>query len=239
VDSVKKKATHFIAGTDTSKFMLELEGIKEDRISVIPLPVDTERFKPSKKNYNLVKKYNIDEKNLIILFVGRVLDAQKGISDLIYAFYKIAKENNNAVLLIAGNGPDIEGMNSLVRKLGLTKKVFFIGFIPDDHLVDLYNLCDVFCGPSRITKIWQEQFGYTMNEAMSCGKPVVSTLSGGKTGLLAGVKNPHSLYQALLKLIDNKDLREELGKNARKSVVDNLDLNLVVRKLAKFYKALR
>ena len=246
VTNVKEKAAHFIAGTNTAKYMLMVEGIPEDKISVIPLPVDTKRFKPITSNKDILKKYSLPERSKKIFFTGRILDSQKGVSDLVYAFYKLAKDKKNTILMIGGSGPDLPMIRSLVEKLGLQKKVHFLGFIPDDELVEVYNACDIFCGPSRITKLWQEQFGYTMTDAMSCGKPVISTLSGsipdvvlhGKTGLLAGVENPHSLYKALLQLIDDDDLREKFGKNSRKFVEETMSVEIVAKKTADVYKKL-
>ena len=242
VETVKEKAAHFIAGTETAKFMLRVEGVPEERISVIPLAQDTQEFTPGPKDYSIVKGHGITSKHTIILFVGRVLDSQKGVSDLIHAFSVLCKKRPNTRLVIGGKGEDLDKMKELVRRLNIEKYVVFLGFVP--NLVKLYRVCDIFCGPSRITSQWQEQFGYTMIEAMSCAKPVVTTHSGSlqdvvkheETGLLVGIQNPYALYQALLRLVDDPERREQFGKNGRKWVESQYALDVVAKKMAAVFK---
>jgi glycosyltransferase involved in cell wall biosynthesis len=108
----------------------------------------------------------------------------------------------------------------------------------------IHNLADIFCLPSVATKGWEEQFGYALVEAMACGKPVVSTLTGsipevvkdGVTGILVNANDPHALQKALEELILNEKKRKNLGKNARQWVLQEFEANKIARQLAEIYR---
>jgi len=246
---VKKRAKHFIVLTDYGKEMLILEGVNEKKISVIPHAIDSDKFIPMKKDEELMKDYGISDKNKVIFYAGELVE-HKGIRALIFAFYKLVKKDKNLILIIAGNGPMKKDILFWAKKLGFEKNIKFSGYIPYLEMPKLYNLCDVFCLPSTLlnksffhTAI-QEQFGYVLIEAMSCGKPVVSTLVGsipdvvddGKTGLLVPPANWLKLSEALEKIIYNKKLAEKMGKEGRKKVLDFYDSNIVAKKIARVYE---
>ncbi len=109
---------------------------------------------------------------------------------------------------------------------------------------EIHNLADVFCLPSIPTKNWAEQFGYSMVEAMACGKAVISTSSGSipevvkdrSTGILVNPNNPVELEIALEELVIDKNEREVFGNNARKWVLQSFEANKIAEKLADIYR---
>jgi glycosyltransferase involved in cell wall biosynthesis len=104
-------------------------------------------------------------------------------------------------------------LNSLASDLLIQNEVVFAGFRNDINRV--MNALDIVAVPSHI-----EAFGRVVVEAMAAGKPVVGTdgfgiaeiIENGKTGLLVPPKNPNTLAQALIKLLENPDLREKMGE---------------------------
>jgi glycosyltransferase involved in cell wall biosynthesis len=98
--------------------------------------------------------------------------------------------------------------------------------------------------PSAETKTWAEQFGYSLVEAMACGKPAVSTWTGSipevvkhrETGILVEPNNPAALESALEELILNEAEREKFGVNGRDWVLQKFEADKVASQIAGIYR---
>jgi rhamnosyl/mannosyltransferase len=130
----------------------------------------------------------------------------------------------------------------LTEKSGLEGRVFFLGFISDVELAGYYHACDLFCLPS-VAK--SEAFGIVQLEAMACGKPVVSTEVGtatsvvnvhGKTGLVVPPRDERALSDALNRLIEDRSLAEEMGRNAKEHVRKRYDNDIAAERVYKLYR---
>jgi glycosyltransferase involved in cell wall biosynthesis len=240
----REHATHFVAITEKAKEALIIEGVGPDRISVVPAGLDCERFKPAEKNEQVAEKLGISKDLIRILFVGRLVP-EKGIFDLLNAFSILLRNVQNVELLIVGSGSSSMQIqiSQLVENLKIGGKVKFLGSIEYSNMPQIHNLADVFCLPSIPTKTWAEQFGYSMVEAMACGKPVVSTSTGSipevvkdrATGILVKPNDPRGLESALEELILNKQERDAFGRNAREWVLQKFEANKVAGQLANIY----
>ncbi|MBU1177797.1 glycosyltransferase family 4 protein [Patescibacteria group bacterium] len=188
-------------------------GLKEKKVTVIYPGIDTNRFKPDPlpaTRYSLLPT------------IGTVcrLCPEKGVAYLIKAFQKIAAQNPNVELQVAGEGPEKKNLQKLASKLGVKNKVRFLGFVAD--IPKFLNQIDIFA----LTPIRRESFGIAAAEASACGKPVVATnISGlaevvvdGQTGLVVESKNVTQTAQALLQLVKNQGLRDQMGKSGRAHV---------------------
>ena len=153
-----------------------------------------------------------------VLFVGRLVH-YKGVEVLIRAL-----ESCKARLWIVGTGPLEESLKCLAREKGIADRVGFLGHVPDEDLVAYYHACDMFALPS-ITN--QEMFGLVQLEAMACYKPVISTdlptgvpwvNQHGKTGYCVPPGDSAELGHAIQHLLDNRELREEMGLAGRARV---------------------
>ena len=106
----------------------------------------------------------------------------------------------------------------------ISDKVIFTGFIPRQDFVDRYYGADIFVFPP----IWDEGFGIPPIEAMASGLPVVGTLSGalpetvkdGVTGFLVEKNDHRALAERILGLLQDDDLRESMGRAARRHVLE-------------------
>lgn len=236
-----KDAAHFIAVTEKAKSVLELEGVPSNKITVIPPSIDIEMFKPRPKDKKMLRQYNLKDTDINILFTGRIV-YDKGIEDLIYAFKLLCDKHDNVRLLILGKGKWKGRIINILKRYNLQDKVRFLGFLPYEQIEKFYNIADIFCTPSRITRFWQEQFGFVFAEAMACGKPVVSTHAGsipevlGGTGLLVSPGNHLELFKALDKLVKNPKLRKNLGNKARKFAEKHHDAKKIAEKRMEVYK---
>jgi starch synthase len=240
----REHATHFVAITEKTKEALVIEGVNPNRISVVPAGLDCERFKPAEKNEQVAKKLGISKDSIRILFVGRLVP-EKGIFDLLKAFSILLRNVQNVELLVVGSGSSSMQIqiSRLVANLKIGGKVKFLGSIEYSNMPQIHNMADVFCLPSIPTKTWAEQFGYSMVEAMACGKPVVSTSSGSipevvrdrATGILVKPSDPHGLESALEELILNKQERDAFGRNGREWVLQKFEANKIASQLANIY----
>lgn len=201
-----------------------------DKCEIIPFGIERERI-PQKIYFNKEKK----TKN--ILFVGRLV-YYKGIQYLIEAFKNI----ENAILRIVGDGQDRDLLENMIKDLGISHKIEFLGSLDDDKLKEEYKKCDLFVLPS-IEKT--EAFGLVQIEAMSYGKPVINTNldSGvpyvslnGVTGITVEPRNSDELARAIQNLVDDDDLRYEYAKNAYDIVSNNYILEENNNSILKLYE---
>ncbi|MGC8594652.1 MAG: glycosyltransferase family 4 protein [Candidatus Kryptoniota bacterium] len=231
----------FFAMSERAKDSLILEGVDEPKIFVTGYGVDTERFRPRDgERLEWRKRYNINQDDVVILFVGRIRQS-KGVLELIYAAKKLVQDpeinQEKLKVVIAGKGPMEKELDNRIKLLGLEKNVMRIGYIPhtDIHLV--HNMADIFALPSIPRKYWQEQLGLVLLEAMACGKPVVSTLSGsipeviGNAGILVQPNDHIALYEALKKIINDSSCRESLGQLGRERVLNNFTVGKISQKM--------
>ena len=123
----------------------------------------------------------------------------------------------------------------------LSKKIIFTGYIPDNELVDYYNLCDIFVLPS-IDK--SEAFGMVLLEAMACAKPVIATdLAGVRqvvekkvNGLLVKPKNATHLAEQINFLLNHPDVARQYGQAGRQKVVGSYGWQTIADKLLEIYE---
>lgn len=187
------------------------------------------------KSRNLRKKLGID-KYVVILYLGRII-RNKGLDVLIRAVSKIEKERRNVFLMICGDGNFRPLCEGLAKELEL-KNVSFSGLIFGEQMIaSCYKSADIFVYPSHIgtpDTLYAEGWGLAINEAMSMGKPVVTTNQVGAAGDL--VKNSVNGYVvkqgdvddlslALKRIIDDPVARKTMGRNSRKIFEDFNDFS--------------
>jgi glycosyltransferase involved in cell wall biosynthesis len=228
-----KEVDRFIAVTEGAKQVLVKEGVSVDRISVVPMSIDTKKFYPSK-----TKSTN----RLRILFVGRI-ESFKGVFDALDAFEKVFKLHPNSEFLILGSGSKEQELKDIVEKKKL-RKVVTITKSDYSKLPEIYRSCDIFIGPSKKDRYWKEQFGMVFLEAMASGLPIISYDSGsirevvGSTGLLSRENDLKSLSSDLERLVSSPKMRVELGKKARKRAVSKFSVNVVANRIDRVYRRL-
>jgi glycosyltransferase involved in cell wall biosynthesis len=105
----------------------------------------------------------------------------------------------------------------LVRELGLEETIHFVGLVPNDQIHSLYRSADAFAFPS-----WAETFGIPLVEAMACGVPVVAAdievnrEVAADAALYHAVSNPESLATQLIRILEDRELSEQLAKVGRR-----------------------
>ena len=207
--TVKKCHSLITITNQTKKLYRDL--VEEEKIQVIPLGVDTQRFKPTRKN----RKSDVYE----ILYVGSLYPI-KGLEYLIQAMASIVKSQTDVRLRIVGSGPEKGKLSSLVNRLRIKDKVVFEGFVPHEKIDGYYQQCDIF-----VYTTLGEPFGKSIIEAMACGKPVITSNIGGpaeivedgKTGFLVPPTDPYAIAEKVLLLLEDFAQMKQMGETARRS----------------------
>ncbi len=184
-----------------------LKPFKKKTVSVLPF-VD---FPKTKTNPVFPEKK-------IVLFVGSLSKGQKykGLDYLINAFSLL---ESDVLLVVVGKGNNQHFFESLAEKKGLKEKIVFLGEIPEEKLLSLYSECKTLVLPSVNDS---EGFGLALLEAMSFGKPVIGTNTGGIpavikhnfNGFLVEPKNSVELSNAIQSLLSDEKKAKQLGLNA-------------------------
>ncbi len=238
---VQKKADLFLAATEAAKKALLKEGVDARKVKVCPMGVDTNVFKPMHKNQDLAKRLGILTDKKIILFVGRLV-YEKGIYDLAEAL-NLLKNRLDYMVLLIGSGPEYQNLTKKMKDLELTPRVFFIKQVPYQEMAEVMNLADVLVLPSIKTKVWEEQFGMVLIEAMACGKAVIVTEGVTKeiVGVRGGIVNaqdPVMLAKALYALLSNKQRLKIAGAYGRTRVKRIFSAAAVSKRLEEIYNDL-
>ncbi len=193
----------------------------------VPFGVDEHIFYPAtQKNNSKVR----------LLFVGGLDSAHyfKGLHLLLQALSQI--DARDLELQIVGDGNLRGAYQEMSERLGLAKTVTFLGNIADEELPKVYRQADIFVFPSVDAS---EAFGVAVLEAMASGLPVVaSNLPGvrtlvrdGATGFLFSRGSEEELKKALLKLLNDKILREQFGRQGRLDINEKYSIELWQRRM--------
>lgn len=184
-----------------------------NKCEVVPLSVDINSIDAENAS-----PLDIQVEGPIVLFVGRLV-YYKGIEYLIDAMTEI-----DATLLIVGNGELRSELEGRIQKKNLKDKIRFLGHVSDTTLASAYRTADIFALPSVESS---EAFGIVQLEAMAREIPVVNTsLPTGvpwvsrdeETGITVPPRNSSALADAINTLIENDQLQEKYGEQARERV---------------------
>lgn len=202
----------------TRDYLISGFGVPTDKVALIPNGVDTARFVPRPRRADLVQRYGLADKR-VLLTVGR-LYARKGADRVIESLPALRREIPNLVYLIVGEGPYRVTLSERAESLGVSHAVIFTGELPDDELVDHYALADAFVMANREMPDGDtEGFGLVFLEANACGVPVVAGSAGGSpdavkdgiNGLLIDGNDPTAIAAAVGSILRDSNLAEQLS----------------------------
>ena len=172
------------------------------------------------------KEMGINDNHVLIGCTGRLV-RQKDYASLIHAMTLIKNLSGDRtfVLLLAGDGPDREILEGLVRKLGLEQQVHFLGFVKE--IPQFLTALDIYVLPS----LW-EGLSISLMEAMAAGKPIITTnilpnaelIKHQENGLLVNPQSPDQIAYAIKRFTEDHDLRRRCADAAQKKVMDDYTL---------------
>ncbi|MFB6181773.1 MAG: glycosyltransferase family 4 protein [Candidatus Magasanikbacteria bacterium] len=180
-------------------------------ITVVPIIVK-EEIDETKENYEASKPFTF-------LSVQRLVGVKK-VELQIEAIEKLKKQGIDAKLFIAGSGEEEQKLKNLVKEKELQDKVEFLGWLSKEELNQTYTKADCYLLTSN-----SEGWGRTVVEAAGRGLPIIMTdvgcagefIEDEQSGLVIETKNLEELQAAMEKIVEDKSLREKLGKDAIQS----------------------
>ncbi len=238
--------------TNASELVKKAKAFFDREIVLIPNGVDTEHFKPMKKNMTLAESLLESNsllsvsgeqapqlQNSIIGFIGELRE-KKGLWSLLSAYAQTNKVHPSTLLIVGDvrAGEDKKIFDEITASIP-NANIVVTGYISPNDLPAYYSLIDVFVHPSL-----RDGLPNALLEAMACEKAVIATpaggvldvVKGGENGFTVPVNDAGSLSSAINELLEDESLRCRLGKSARETVIKNftlqkeLDGNLAIYK---------
>jgi glycosyltransferase involved in cell wall biosynthesis len=217
---------------ETSIFLKNVVGIPEKKVFTIPNGIDFNKF----SNSSIARSdLGLSSEDFVIAVVAR-LHPVKDHPTLLKAFRLLVNECPRAKLLIVGDGDERQCLNLLVKELCLVEQVKFLGVREDIpailSCVDLVTLTSV-----------EEGLPMCILEAMAAGKPVVATnvgglssvITDGENGFLIPPQDVQKLFEALIKIFDDKKTARRMGLVGKGVIESRYDLSSSIEKYVSLY----
>jgi len=219
-------ASFVVAISDYNRRLLsDLYGSEIARkIKVVHCGTDPDIFTP--------REHPKQSDTFTMVCVGRLLE-MKGQTYLVDACNILKERGVKFECLFVGDGEDREMLTEQIQRLGLQDEVKILGFQPRQQVKELLNQADVMLLPSVITSTGKmEGIPVALMEALATGIPVISTkISGipeliedGVSGLLVPERDAKQLAEAIYRLYDEPELREQFAEKGREKVLEEFNL---------------
>lgn len=218
-----------VYGEHVKRYLVS-EGVSSQRIFVAAHAMDNDAYNRvvlEEEIDALRRELGIAPEHKVVLYLGR-LERVKGLPYLLEAFSLLQRDD--AVLVVAGTGSRRSHLEHLAQEKGIIDRVRFAGYIPSEKTVLYYALAWVYVLPSVTTPVFKEPWGLVVNEAFNQGVPVIATdavgaaagglVQDGVNGFVVPEGDSAVLAQALRRILDDPDLRERMGRNARQIIAD-------------------
>jgi glycosyltransferase involved in cell wall biosynthesis len=195
----------------------------EEKVTVMHNAVDTDSFRPISKEeqMKLKQEAGFSQKDFVVLVPRRLVEK----NGVIYAVRTMKHlESRDVKMIIAGDGPE---RTKILKEANGDHRIRFVGTISHDKIALYYMMADALLIPSITIHGIQEASSLAMLEGMACGKTVICSSIGGmreiiqhmKNGLLTKEKEPTEIAKAIETVVTNRTLANEIGNEARSSVM--------------------
>lgn len=218
-------------------------GLPQDRVTVIPLPVELDRFNPSLVHGRQWREQmSISATAPVILFGGNNTTHAKGLDVLLEAMPQITHHHPDVIFVWTLYKKErlIEIQREL-DKWGLQDNVRQLGIV--DNMPEIMAASDILVAPFNSTE-GPADYPLMLLEAMAMGKPVITTPVGGipeviehrRNGLLVALARPDQLTQAVLSLLCDEQMRHDLGQSAAETVRARFSPQSVAQQVMRVYQ---
>lgn len=228
---VKLSTNIIVDGIPQQNYLIENKIITKDNSITLGKGtisgIDTLKFSPNKQMRETFRvDNNISPDDFVFLFLGR-LNVDKGILDLVEAFFELEKTNNTIKLLVVG--PDEEDIVERIKNSEwYSENIIFYGKTNKPEFI--YPVADVFCLPSH-----REAFGLSIIEASSCKLPIIcsdtyglkDSIINNLTGINHVTGDVKSLRDAMQYMLLNESKRNSFSSEGRKYILDNFSKELI------------
>lgn len=225
-------------------YIIDCAGIRNsEKITVLKNFIDINYFKHISTDKEILrKKWNLPQNKFIILCPRRLVP-KNGVIYPILAMAQI-KSYDQIILVYAGDGQEKSKMEELIRENELNDRVFMLGDIDHQSIVELYNLCDLVIVPSVNSAGVEEATSISAIEGMACSKVVIASNIGGLkelithdyNGILVREKDINELSNNILSIYLDNEKRKFLENNARKTVEEQFSLNERIKDYLRIFR---
>ena len=238
-----KRTDYFISVADAMTEQNKAEGIGADKPYVTAYSaIDEERFLTQiqdETRSEFRRRYNIPENAVVLVTIARLF-MLKGHEYIIKSARELSKRFDNVIWLFVGDGNLADDLRGQIQFHGLTDRFRFTGLMPPDQIPLAIQSCDILVHCSL-----REGLARTLPQAMLCGRPAISfDVDGARevvndnTGRLVEPKDTGRLIEACAELIQDKALREKLGRTGRESVRTKFAPDTMVDTIEEVYRRL-
>jgi len=201
--------------------------VQTEKISIIQNGVETKLFSPQTSDTDLRKALSAEGK-FVVSFIG-TLGLAHGLETLIAAAEVLRRSHPDILFLLIGEGADRERILAMAAAKKLTN-ICYLSQQPRETIPNYICASDACLVLLKNSDVFETVIPTKMLEFMSCGRPVILGVNGqareilerSQAGIYVEPENPLALCDAILKLREQPDLRESMGRNGRKYIVQNL-----------------
>lgn len=212
--------------------------VKQEKVRLVNLGIDIDKFRPGKKDLNLIKELGLKDGNPVVGMVANLHTFKR--PDIFLKSIPLIKEKvKNAKFIIVGYGYLKDELFNLARRLDIAEDIICTGYRSDvDRLLRIFDI-------SVITALHQLG-GLGILESLSTGVPVVSTRGEGQKDLVKDGLNgksfapgdPKSLAGAIVELLGDKQRLAQMKLNSRKFIENDFDFKKHVNRIEELYSEL-
>jgi len=234
------RASKIISPSYSTKELFERAGISGSRVQVIYNGVNKNMLsqRPNEKIINKIKnRLHINDDEKIILSISRLVKG-KGQEAVIKSIPILLKGYTNFKYLIVGDGSYERQLKDLVNRYGIESRVIFAGKIPNDEVINYYDLCNLFIMPNVTIKEKENIEGLpnVIFEAMSRGKPVITGIPGGAkeivendvNGYVVNGENVDDVSKYVIELLKNDTKANVLGSNGKTKIAQGFTEEIMI-----------
>ncbi len=225
----------------------------QSKIKVIHDGIDTEFFKPDDNAKISIKEKNITltPKDKVITYATRGMEPYRGFPQFMQALELILKKNSDAHVLIAGDDAVCYGQqlySGSYKQLMLNRvkldmdRVHFVGTLPYDEYLKLLQVSS-----AHVYLTYPYVLSWSILEAMSAEclvvasntEPVLEVIKDNSNGLITDFNNIEDISDKVLYALENQDKVVNIRRNARKTIIENYDLSLMLQKQIEYINSFK
>lgn len=221
----------------TRRYLLDREDLDDSKVTTIPNGINTELFRPATPEQKRLAKLSLSlsPESFVIGGVGRLVK-QKNFSLFLQVAEAVLRANPRVEFVIAGTGPLESQLRADAERLGIYGHIRFLGHVSDRvglyHALDALLLTSDFEG-TPMTLL--EALGSCIPVAASAVDGIAEVCTHGKNALLSLPGESGDFKDSLCRLIDSAALREHLGAEGRRTVMERYDIDGITREVEGIY----
>lgn len=212
-------------------------GFDKNKVHLITNGVDTKLFKKENRDENFRREIGIENK-FALCYAG-IHGLAQGLQVIVNAA-EIVKDEENIQFVFVGDGPEKQDLINMVKEKGL-KNITFLPLQPKTNMPKIVASMDAAIIPLKKLDIFKGALPSKMFETLASEVPIILPVQGeaekliknAQAGIVVEPENSKEIAEAVLKLYNDIELRNKLGENARKYVMEHYARETITRKLEK------